>query len=211
MHIFSVLLCPAFRKSHSDSFTVESRLSITFPTNTVWFQSAMYLKLKSLSVNLSLVTDYFIVSKIFNPIPGRNVLRWDLIKAAPPCSPYKDVLRSKKKKKKTFQIVKCAIIKIQQQPAVLNTEYFQCSVQSLSHVQLFATPWTAAHHASLSITNSRSLFKLMPIASVMPSNHLILCRPLLLPPSIFPSTFSQGLFQWVSSLHQVAKVLEFQP
>ena len=61
------------------------------------------------------------------------------------------------------------------------------SVQSLSRVWLFATPWTAAHQASLSITNSRSLLKLMSIESVMPSNHLILCYPLLLPPSIFPS------------------------
>ena len=56
------------------------------------------------------------------------------------------------------------------------------SVQLLSHVQLFVTPWTAAHQASLSITNSRSLLKLMPIESVMPSNHLILCHPLLLLP-----------------------------
>ena len=62
-----------------------------------------------------------------------------------------------------------------------------CSVQSLSHVQLFATPWTAAPQASLSITNSRSLLKPMSIESVIPSNHLILCHPLLLPPSIFPS------------------------
>ena len=61
------------------------------------------------------------------------------------------------------------------------------SVQSLSHVQLFATPWTAAHQASLSITNSQSLFKLMSIEWVMPSNHLILCHPFLLTPSIFPS------------------------
>ena len=61
------------------------------------------------------------------------------------------------------------------------------SVQSLSHVQLFATPWTAAHQASLSITNSRSLLRLMSIELVMPSNHLILFHPLLLPPSIFPS------------------------
>ena len=60
------------------------------------------------------------------------------------------------------------------------------SVQSLSHVQIFVTPWTAAHKASLSITNSQRLFKLMSIESVMPSNHLILCHPLLLPPSIFP-------------------------
>ena len=61
------------------------------------------------------------------------------------------------------------------------------SFQSLSCVRLFATPWTVAHQASLSITNSRSLTKLMSIESVMPSNHLILCRPLLLLPSIFPS------------------------
>ena len=61
------------------------------------------------------------------------------------------------------------------------------SVQSLSHVQLFATLWIAAHQASLSITNSWSLLKLISIHSVMPSNHLILCRPLLLLPSIFPS------------------------
>ena len=61
------------------------------------------------------------------------------------------------------------------------------TVQSLSRVQLFATPWTAARQASLSITISQSLLKLMSTESVMPSNHLVLCRPLLLPPSIFPS------------------------
>ena len=61
------------------------------------------------------------------------------------------------------------------------------SVQSLSHVQLFVTPRTAAHQPSLSITHSQSLLKLMSIESVMPSNHLILCCPLLLPTSIFPS------------------------
>ena len=64
---------------------------------------------------------------------------------------------------------------------------FISSVQSLSRVQLFATPWTPASPASLSITNSRSLLKLMSIKLVMPSNHLILCYPLLFPPSIFPS------------------------
>ena len=159
------------------------------------------------------------------------------------------------------------------------------SVHSLSHVWLFATPWTAACQASLSITNFQSLLKLMSIESVMPSNHLILCRPLL-PAFVFPniSVFSnesvltqlsvqfssvaqscptlcdpmnlsmpglpvyhqlleftqthvhrvgdailpshplsslsppapnlsqhQGLFQWVNSSHEVAKVLEFQP
>ena len=61
------------------------------------------------------------------------------------------------------------------------------SVQLLSRVRLFATPWTVACQASQSTTNSQSLRKLMSIESVMPSNHLILCRPLLLPPSIFPS------------------------
>ena len=61
------------------------------------------------------------------------------------------------------------------------------SVQSLSHIQLFVTPWTVARQASLPITNSQSLLKLMSIESVMPSNHLILCCPLLLLSSIFPS------------------------
>ena len=61
------------------------------------------------------------------------------------------------------------------------------SVQSLSHVQLFATPWTAACQASLPITNSQSLLKLMSIEWVMPSNHLVLCHPLFFLPSIFPS------------------------
>ena len=61
------------------------------------------------------------------------------------------------------------------------------SVQSLSHAKFFETPWTAAHQASLSITNSRSLFKLMSIKLMMTSNHLFLCHPLLLLPSIFPS------------------------
>ena len=72
------------------------------------------------------------------------------------------------------------------------------SVQSLSCVQLFVTPWTAAHQASLSITNSRSLLKCMSIELVMPSNHLILCRPLLLPPSIIPSI---RVFSNESALH----------
>ena len=61
------------------------------------------------------------------------------------------------------------------------------SVQSLSHVRLFATPWTAASQASLSITNSWSLFKLMSIESVMPTNHLLLCRPVFLLHSFFSS------------------------
>ena len=69
---------------------------------------------------------------------------------------------------------------------IINYIFFS-SVESLSRVQLFATSWTAACQASLSITNSQSLLKLMSIESVMPSNHLILCHPLLLQPSIFPS------------------------
>ena len=81
----------------------------------------------------------------------------------------------------------------------------QTLVQSLSCVQLFATPWPVAHQA---IINSQSLLKLMSTETVMPSNRLILCRPLLLLPSKFSQY--QGLFQLVSSSHQVAKVLEFQ-
>ena len=80
--------------------------------------------------------------------------------------------------------------------------HFFSSVQLLSHVRLFATLWTAARQASLSITNSQCLLRLMSIDLVMPSNHLILCHPLIL--------LHQGLFQRVSSSPQVAKVLEFQ-
>ena len=72
------------------------------------------------------------------------------------------------------------------------------SVQLLSHVWLFVTPWTAARQASLSITNSRSLLKLMPIKLVMPSSHLILCCPLLLLPAIPPSI---TVFSNESTLH----------
>ena len=74
------------------------------------------------------------------------------------------------------------------------------SVQSFSRVWFFETPWTAALQASLPITNSWSLLKLMSIESVMPSNHLILCRPLLLLPSSF---LLQGLFQWVCRIHKI--------
>ena len=72
------------------------------------------------------------------------------------------------------------------------------SVQLLSRVWLFVTPWTAPHQASLSISNSRSLLKLMSIELMMPFNHLILCRPLLLPPRIFPSI---RVFPNESALH----------
>ena len=81
------------------------------------------------------------------------------------------------------------------------------SVQLLSRVQLFATPWTAACQASLSIPNSRSLFKLMSIESVMPSNYLILSSPSL---PAFNLSQHQYFSQGVSSSHPVAKVLKFQ-
>ena len=75
----------------------------------------------------------------------------------------------------------------------------QQTVQSPSCVRLFVTPWTAARQASLSLTNSESLLTLMSIESVMPSNHLILCQPLLLLPSIFPSirVFSNELVLYI--------------
>ena len=72
-------------------------------------------------------------------------------------------------------------------PCLPHPPLYLTSVQLLRRVQLFATPWTAACQASLSITNSWSLLKLMSIKSVMSFNHLILCHSLLLPPSIFPS------------------------
>ena len=81
------------------------------------------------------------------------------------------------------------------------------SVQSLSCVRLFVTPWTAACQASLSITNSQRLLKLMPIELMIPSNHLILCRPLLLLPSDFPSF---GSFQMSHLFASGGQGLEFQ-
>ena len=106
--------------------------------------------------------------------------------------------------KKTQQVKKQYIISFHQNR--MSAAF--SSVQLLSRIWFFATPWIAACQASLSITNSRSLLKLMPIELVMPSSHLILCRPLLLlPPN--PSQH-QGLFKWVNSSHQLAKVLEFQ-
>ena len=78
------------------------------------------------------------------------------------------------------------------------TEKFS-SVRSLSHVLLFATPWTEAHQASLSITNSRSLLKLMSIESVMLSSHLILCHPLFFSPSNFPASGSFPMSQSFAS------------
>ena len=82
-----------------------------------------------------------------------------------------------------MQIISCSNCMIS---IVLSSVQFS-SVQSFSHVRLLATPCNAAPQASLSITKSQSLLKLMSIESVMPSNHFILCHPLLLPPSIFPS------------------------
>ena len=83
---------------------------------------------------------------------------------------------------------------------VLTKQYFQfSSIQLLSHVHLFATPWTAACQASLFITSSQSLLKLMSIKAVMPSNHFIFCYPLLLPPSIFPSIRSFPKSQFLTS------------
>ena len=81
------------------------------------------------------------------------------------------------------------------------------SVQLLSCVWLFATPWNAAGQVLLSITNSWSLLKLTSIALVMPSNHLILCHPFSSCLQSFPASLS---FPWLGSLHQVAKVLELQ-
>ena len=81
----------------------------------------------------------------------------------------------------------CWIMKKQESSRKTSISALFSSVQSLSRVRLFATPWIVARQASLSITNSQSLLKLMPTESVMPSNHPIICRPLLLPPSIFPN------------------------
>ena len=88
------------------------------------------------------------------------------------------------------------------------------SVQSLSRVQLFATPWIAACQASLSITNSRSSPKLMCIESVMPSSHLILCRPLFLLPPIPPSIrvfFNESVFTWGGQSTVVSALASFLP
>ena len=111
------------------------------------------------------------------------------------------------------EVLKVEYGKTERHVKISNTHYtiwLVTSVQLSSVAQSCPTlchPTIAAHQASLSITNSRSSLRLTSIESVMPSSHLILCRPLLLPPPIPPSI---SLFQWVNSSHEVAKVLEFQ-
>ena len=115
--------------------------------------------------------------------------------------------RTLTKIKEFYRIRKVEMLECFQQDAsslsvTLNSMYTISSVQSLGHVQLFATPWIAARQASLSITNSRSLPKLMSIESVMPSSHLILCRPLLLLLPISPSirVFSKSIQYYSSNM-----------
>ena len=86
-----------------------------------------------------------------------------------------------------------------------NCLYPMSSVQSLSRVRLLATPWTAACQVSLSITNCRSLLKFISIESVMPSNHLILCHPLLLLPSIFPSIIDHGSVSFTTDFYTMTQ------
>ena len=97
-----------------------------------------------------------------------------------------------------IQCGKCFLIKISEKEDITSLHMHADLVQSLSHVQLFATPWTAALQASLCFTTSQSLLKLMSIESPMLSNHLVLCPLLLLPPSIFPSI---RVFSNKSTLH----------
>ena len=91
--------------------------------------------------------------------------------------------------KNTCEVWKHALFRFLSYLIIKRIDIYVCihSVQSLSHVRLFATTWTAAQQASLSINNTQIILKLMSIESVMPYNHLILCGPLLLMPSIFPS------------------------
>ena len=102
-------------------------------------------------------------------------------------------------------ILKVKVKVAQSRPTLCDPIGCNSSVQSLSHVRLFETPWTAARQASLSITNSWSLLKLMSIESVMSSNHLILCHPLLLPPSIIPSirVFQMSWFFFTSGSQSI--------
>ena len=108
----------------------------------------------------------------------------------------------------------CLVVSDSSQPHGLQHARLPCpsptpsSVQLLSRVPLFATPRTAALQVSLSVTKSQSLLKLRSIELVMPSKHLIFCRPLLLLPTVFPNI--QGLYQGVSSSYSLAEVLEFQ-
>ena len=110
----------------------------------------------------------------FHHSPSITSLNLNFFPSLTNYSPHKGILRTQK-----------GSINEEAQYEIFNNKF--SSVQLLSRVRLFMTPWTAAHQASLSITNSQSPLRLMSIESVMPSNHLILCHPLLLLPSIFPS------------------------
>ena len=112
---------------------------------------------------------------------GTSRFKLDLEKAEEPEIKSPTSIGSSKKHKSSRKIFTSSLSTMPKPLTVFS------SVQLLSHVRLFATPWTAAHQASLSITNSQSLLKLMSNVSMMPSNDFILCCPLLLLPSIFPS------------------------
>ena len=128
--------------------------------------------------------------------------------ASIPFKPKRKVWRCKTRQQPSKQQTSVAhVLEAVSTPVKMSTlcDYIWChfsSVQSLSCP--FATPWTAVRQASLSITNSQSLLKLISIVSDVPSNHLIPSSP---PPTAFSLSKHQGLFKWVSPLHQVAKVL----
>ena len=107
---------------------------------------------------------------------------------------------------KMAQSIRLRILRIALEEELKDLD-FVIVAQLLSHIQLFVTPWITACQASLSLTISWSLLKLVSIELVIPSNHLILCHPLLLLPSIFPNI---RVFSNVGSSHSVAKVSEFQ-
>jgi len=128
------------------------------------------------------------------------ICQWDTLSVHPPLPPLAHI-------SVIYVCVSIPALQIGSSAPFLQTLYVVV-LQLLGHFQLFETPWRTACQSLLSFTVFWGLLKLMSIESVMLSNHLILCCPFLLLPSVFPSI--RVLFQRIGSLHQVAKVLEFQ-
>ena len=187
VHRAALHLLSQLGKLRLDSSTKKYRLFRSGQwLSRVWLSATPWIAARQASLSITNSQSSITLTSMESVMPSNHLILCRLLLLLPPIPPS---------------------IRVFSNESPLRMRLFS-SVQSLSRVRLFATPWITACQASLSITNSRSSLRLTSIVTVMPSSHLILSRPLLLLPPIPPSI--RVFFQWVNSSHEVAKVLEFQ-